>query len=103
MIDGSARKQEDDEEERDGGDTVSSDSGLEIYKNSCIACHGDQGANGHNGPNLQDSKFAENRENVIERITNGGAAMPAFKDTLSEEEIQQVADYVLTVISPLGK
>ena len=77
--------------------------GLSVYTNSCIACHGNQGANGHNGPNLQDSKFAENRENVIERITNGGTSMPSFQDTLTQEEIDAVADYVLTVISPLGK
>ncbi|GGA40241.1 outer membrane protein assembly factor BamB family protein [Psychrobacillus lasiicapitis] len=86
------------------GETVSSvDAGLEVYANSCIACHGNQGANGHNGPNLQNSKFAESRENVIDRITNGGATMPSFKDSLTPEEIEAVADYIVTVISPLGE
>jgi PQQ-dependent dehydrogenase (methanol/ethanol family) len=102
VIDGSVKEKVDVIEETEG-ETVSSDFGLGVYTNSCIACHGDQGANGHNGPNLQDSKFAENRENVIERITNGGTSMPSFKDTLTQEEIDAVADYVLTVISPLGK
>ncbi|MFJ8066279.1 PQQ-binding-like beta-propeller repeat protein [Psychrobacillus sp. NPDC096426] len=86
------------------GETVSSvDAGLAIYKNSCIACHGDQGANGHNGPNLQISKVAESKEEVIERLINGGASMPSFKDTLTQEEIEAVANYIVTVISPLDK
>ncbi len=103
VIDGSAKNTKDNTGDDKERETVSSDPGYEIYKNSCIACHGDQGANGHNGPNLQDSKFAESRENIIERVTNGGTAMPSFKDTLTEEEIEQLAEYILTVISPLGK
>ena len=87
------------------GETVSSiDAGLTLYTNSCIACHGNQGANGHNGPNLQTSKFAKNRENVIDRVTKGGTSMPAFKDTLTPEEIEAVADSLSqTVVSPMGK
>ncbi|TQR11007.1 c-type cytochrome [Psychrobacillus soli] len=85
------------------GETVSSvDAGLALYTNSCIACHGNQGANGQNGSNLQDSKFAESRENVIDRITNGGATMPPFKDSLTPEEIEAIADYIVTVVSPIG-
>ncbi|MFF2754863.1 PQQ-binding-like beta-propeller repeat protein [Psychrobacillus sp. NPDC058041] len=79
------------------------DKGIAVYDANCLACHGNQGANGHNGPNLQDSKIAENKEAIIERITNGKSAMPSFKDTLTEEEMEAVADYVLTIISPLGK
>lgn len=84
-------------------ETVSLNAGLELYTNSCIACHGNQGANGHNGPNLQNSKIAESKEAVIDRITNGKNAMPSFKDTLTPEEIQAVADYIVTVVSPLGE
>ncbi|MCZ8534315.1 PQQ-binding-like beta-propeller repeat protein [Psychrobacillus psychrodurans] len=82
--------------------TVSVDTGLTSYKNSCIACHGDQGANGHNGPNLQNSTVAEKKDEVIDRIINGKGAMPSFKDTLTAEEIDAIAEYVATVISPLG-
>ena len=89
-------------EESTAEDTVSADAGLTGYKNSCIACHGDQGANGHNGPNLQNSTLAENKEEVLDRITNGKGAMPAFKDTLTAEEIEAIAEYVATVVSPLG-
>lgn len=61
-----------------------------------------KGANGHNGPNLQNSKVAESKEQVIERLTNGGVSMPSFKDTLTAEEMEAVADYVVSVISPQG-
>ncbi|MEI4771439.1 PQQ-binding-like beta-propeller repeat protein [Psychrobacillus sp. FJAT-51614] len=104
VIDASAKKDPKTEKaEATEGETVSANLGLTTYTNSCIACHGDQGANGHNGPNLQDSKVAENREDVLERITNGGNSMPAFKDTLTQEEIDAVADYIVTIVSPMGK
>ena len=32
---------------------------------------------------------------MIERVTNGQGAMPPFKDSLSPEEIEAVADYVV--------
>ncbi|MEK4487292.1 PQQ-binding-like beta-propeller repeat protein [Psychrobacillus sp. FSL H8-0484] len=106
VIDGSAKSKvnEPTEEKSTEGETVSSAAaGLEIFNNSCIACHGDQGANGHNGPNLQNSKIAESKEDVLERITNGKSTMPSFKDTLTPEEMEAVADYVVTVIAPQGK
>ena len=30
----------------------------------------------------------------MDRVTNGAGAMPSFKDQLSEEQIQAVADFV---------
>lgn len=84
------------------GETVSADpnaEGSSIYTANCLSCHGDMGANGHNGPNLQQSKFAENYGNVVERINNGGTTMPAFGDILSEEEIEAVAKYVNEVLT----
>ena len=79
------------------------DKGLSIYTANCLACHGDQGANGHNGPNLQTSKFADEYDNVVNRITNGGTSMPSFEDTLSSEEIEAVAKYVSEIIAPKAK
>lgn len=82
---------------------VEADQGLAIYEANCLACHGDQGASGHNGPNLQDSPITPDKNAVIDRIKKGGASMPAFEGTLSEEEIQAVADYVTDILSPMGK
>lgn len=73
--------------------------GLSVYEGNCLSCHGNMGENGHNGPNLQLSEFAENYENVVDRIKNGGATMPAFETNLSEEEIEAVAKYVNEVLT----
>lgn len=87
------------------GETVSAnpDKGITVYDANCLACHGNQGANGHNGPNLQNSDVAVSRDDVIARIEEGGTSMPSFKDTLTAEEIEAVAAYVVDVISPMGE
>jgi mono/diheme cytochrome c family protein len=61
----------------------------------CGGCHTLQaaGSTGNVGPNLDDVKpdFAL----VVDRVTNGKGAMPAFKDQLSDQEIADVAQYVV--------
>ena len=53
----------------------------------------DAGSTGTIGPNLDESKPA--RELVIENVTNGAGAMPAFGDKLSKEQIEAIADYIV--------
>ena len=76
------------------GDSESTD-GETIFNQSCASCHALKaaGSTGTIGPNLDDSDIA--LEAAIEQIRNGGGAMPAFADTLSEEQIQAVAEYVV--------
>ena len=64
-----------------------------------MACHGEQGINGHNGPNLHESAFAKSYDNVVDRVTNGSTTMPAFEDVLSKDEIAAVAKYISEVIA----
>ncbi|MDQ3067141.1 MAG: cytochrome c [Actinomycetota bacterium] len=61
----------------------------------CGGCHVLEAANagGNIGPSLDDTKPA--KELVVERVTNGKGAMPAFKDSYSAEQIAAVADYVV--------
>jgi mono/diheme cytochrome c family protein len=65
----------------------------------CGACHtlADAGTSGTVGPNLDQAKppYAL----VIERVTNGKPPMPAFKNQLSEKQIQDVAAYVVQATS----
>jgi cytochrome c6 len=63
----------------------------------CGSCHAlsDAGATGTLGPDLDDLKPPN--ETVVTQVTNGGGGMPAFKDTLTEEQIQDVAAYVSSV------
>lgn len=61
----------------------------------CGSCHtlAAAGASGTVGPNLDESK--PDAELVIDRVTNGSGAMPAFEGQLSDTEIQNVAAYVV--------
>jgi len=61
----------------------------------CGSCHtlDAAGASGNVGPSLDDTK--PSKELVIDRVTNGKGAMPAFKDSYSTEEIAAVADFVV--------
>lgn len=61
----------------------------------CGGCHTLKaaGASGAVGPNLDDSK--PDAALVVDRVTNGSGAMPAFGGQLVEQQIQDVAAYVV--------
>jgi mono/diheme cytochrome c family protein len=70
--------------------------GESVYSSAgCGGCHTMEaaGSSGTVGPNLDDSQpdFAL----VVDRVTNGAGAMPAFEGQLSEQEIADVAAYVV--------
>jgi mono/diheme cytochrome c family protein len=70
--------------------------GSSIYSSSgCGSCHTLAAAHstGTVGPNL-DSLKPDYRA-VTAQVTNGGGAMPAFKKTLSTQQIADVAAYVV--------
>jgi mono/diheme cytochrome c family protein len=60
----------------------------------CGGCHTFEaaGSTGGVGPNLDD--ISPSFDEVVEQVTNGGGAMPAFGDQLSEQEIRDVAAFV---------
>jgi len=63
----------------------------------CGACHtlSDANATGQVGPDLDLLKPTEEMD--VNQVTNGGGGMPPFKDTLTEQQIQDVAAYVSSV------
>jgi cytochrome c553 len=79
--------------EEGAGDPVA---GKEVFLGTagCSGCHtlADAGTSGTIGPNLDDA--SPSFDKVVERVTFGAGAMPAFEDTLSEQQIQDVAAYV---------
>jgi cbb3-type cytochrome c oxidase subunit III len=78
-----------------GGGAIEATGGKEIFSSAgCGSCHTLAAAatNGTIGPNLDDAK--PDHALVVDRVTNGKGAMPSFKDRLSDEQIQAVADYV---------
>jgi mono/diheme cytochrome c family protein len=83
-----------------GGATGDPANGKEIFMaQGCGSCHtlADAGTSGTIGPNLDEAQ--PNSETVVDRVTNGSGAMPSFKDQLSEEEINDVAAYVVEATS----
>ena len=99
--DGKDSEEADDKSE----DTASANTevGLSLYKSNCLSCHGDQGTGGHNGPDLQVSQVTSDKTAIINQIKKGSNMMPGFEGSLTEEEIASIAEYVNTIISPLGK
>ena len=64
-------------------------------KAGCASCHTLAAANatGTVGPNLDQLK--PDYRAVTAQVTNGGASMPAFKGQLSDQEIANVAAFVV--------
>lgn len=75
------------------------DAARTIFNNfSCGACHtlADAKASGQIGPSL-DGNAAMDHEFIVSRVTNGQGAMPGFGGQISDEEIDQLAIYILQV------
>lgn len=80
------------------GRTTDPAAGKAVFqKASCGGCHTlkDAGTTGTVGPNLDTLKPDE--ATVERQVTNGGGAMPAFKGTLTPDQIKAVASYVSQV------
>jgi cbb3-type cytochrome c oxidase subunit III len=71
-----------------------STNGKDIFTANCGSCHTlkDAGTSGTVGPNLDQLK--PSMEIVQHQVINGGGAMPAFKGTLTPQQITAVAKYV---------
>ena len=65
-----------------------------IYKQSCIACHGNDLA-GKMGPNLQKVGGKLTDKQLYQILQNGRGGMPAFKSTLKDEEIVNLAKWLV--------
>ena len=83
------------EESSSGGDATA---GKNVFAENCSVCHGADGLGGNGGPDLTTQPLAKSMNGAIEQVTDGGGGMPAFKETLSPTEIEDVAAYVVEVI-----
>ena len=72
--------------------------GKAIYINNCLRCHGEDGKAGVNGASNLTASMCENK-GLIGIIKHGRNLMPAYKDLLSETEINAVASYVKSLRS----
>jgi len=69
--------------------------GRAIFRDRCARCHtlADAGAHGTRGPNLDQIRLPAFA--VSQQIKLGGGGMPAYAGRLSDEQIRQVAGYVV--------
>jgi heme/copper-type cytochrome/quinol oxidase subunit 2/cytochrome c553 len=82
-------------EEAAAGGAPNAEAGKEVFAENCSVCHGATGHGGNGGPDLTTMPKAKEQAGAEEQVTNGGGGMPAFAGTLSEEEISNVAAYVV--------
>jgi cytochrome c553 len=78
-----------------GGGGGDAEAGREIFVANCGSCHTleDAGTSGTIGPNLDEVTL--DHDAVVSQVTNGGGGMPPFQGTLSEQQIQDVAAFVV--------
>jgi mono/diheme cytochrome c family protein len=81
--------------EDEDGATGDAANGETVFASAgCGGCHTFEaaGSSGSVGPDLDSA--SPSFDKVVEQVTNGGGAMPAFGDELSEQEIRDVAAFV---------
>ena len=81
-------------------DAANLEAGNVIYQKNCASCHGNAGQGGI-GPNMTDDYWIHGggMDNMVHTIKIGVPAkgMISWQPVLSEEEILQVASYILTL------
>jgi heme/copper-type cytochrome/quinol oxidase subunit 2/cytochrome c5 len=89
------------EEGAEGAETAALDpeAGKEVFAEQCSVCHGADGLGGNGGPDLTTMPLAQEQAGAEQQVTNGGGGMPPFSGVLSEEEIANVAAYVVEDIN----
>ena len=79
-----------------GGGQGDATAGANVFASAgCGGCHALEaaGSSGTVGPNLDESK--PSFDLAVDRVTNGSGAMPSFSGQLSDEDIQNVAAFVV--------
>ena len=94
------REEGEEAEGAEGGEAAeagapNAEAGKEVFAENCSVCHGATGHGGNGGPDLTTMPKAKEQAGAEEQVTNGGGGMPPFKGILSEEEIGNVAAYVV--------
>jgi mono/diheme cytochrome c family protein len=78
--------------------------GKDVFEAQCISCHNADSVEAKDGPGLKGVKNGKlpsgkpaTREAILDLVNKGRDAMPAFKESLSEEQRENVVAYVLTL------
>ncbi|HEY8545843.1 MAG TPA: cytochrome c, partial [Acidimicrobiales bacterium] len=84
------------------GDGDEQASGEEIYRERCASCHGGDGSGTGSAPPIRGVAERLSLEDHIAVVTEGRGEMPAWGDTLTEEEIAAVVEYQRSTLSDGG-
>ncbi|WP_017184904.1 c-type cytochrome [Alkalibacillus haloalkaliphilus] len=81
--------------ENGGDDTTANETaaGEELYQQNCASCHGGD-LSGGAGPGLVDASEQHDQDDIVSIILEGYGSMAAVAG-VSEEEAEDIADYVL--------
>jgi len=72
---------------------VQAEAAEQIYKSSCLSCHGDQ-LEGRLGPKLSQVGATLTKEQIYKQIAKGGGGMPKFEGKLSEDELVTITNWL---------
>ncbi len=71
--------------------------GAQLFRErGCQYCHSIAGYGGKRGPDLSHIADRLTRPQLILRINNGGYNMPAYAATLSSEDLEKIADFLMS-------
>ena len=79
-----------------GLDPVEQLGAQEFITKGCFACHAIAGAGGRRGPDLSAVAGRLGYDRLVTRILNGGGGMPAYANTLTADEVEALARFLLT-------
>lgn len=68
-----------------------------LFQDNCSRCHGDK-RQGKIGPSLLPERLTKDASAYEKTITNGSGPMPAWGSRLSAEEINALAEWILTPV-----
>ena len=80
--------------------TTSAPNGAQLYKSNCAGCHGGDGGGGV-GPQLRDGAVTTSFKDAasqVEFVENGASGMPAFRNRMTDAEVQAVVDFTRTAL-----
>jgi len=66
-----------------------------LFSSKCSGCHGAD-RSGDRGPSLLPDRLSKESAQYAETITNGRGGMPSWKGKLSVDEINALAEWILT-------